>query len=853
MYTLTVNGREVTCAEDKKLIRFLRDDLKLKSVKDGCSEGACGTCHVIIDGKAMKACIPTVKKTEGKSVTTVEGLSQEEKDAFVYAFGRTGAVQCGFCIPGMVICGKNLIDHNPNPTKDEIKDAIKNNICRCTGYVKIIEGIELAAKILRGEAQIEPQMSDGVVGADITRLDVAEKVLGTGLYVDDYEMDDLLYASPIKSKYPRAIVKSIDASEALAMDGVVAVYTADDVPVNKVGHIRQDWDVMIAVGDTTRYTGDNICLVVVENEDILDAAKKAVKIEYEELEPVTNPRDAIKEDAPHVHEGGNIISHEHLIKGDPEAAKERSKYVVRDHFTTPFTEHAFLEPECVIAMPYKDGIKLITTDQSVYATQHEVSHMLDWPQERVYVENALVGGGFGGKEDMSVQHLAALVTLITGRKCKIKFSRAESIITHPKRHAADMEFEIGCDENGIFQYMKAMIYFDGGAYASLTGPVLQRACTHAAGPYNYQNMDIEGYGAYTNNVPGGAFRGFGVCQSCFAIEALINKLADEVGISDWEIRYRNAIRPGLVLPNGQIADPSTGLAETLEAVKPYFDSEKHVGIACGLKNAGVGVGLPDMGRCSMVVQDGMLFVQVGASDIGQGSRTVFWQMATTATGLSPDRIVVPSPSTEYAPDSGVTSGSRQTLVSGEAVRRAGVLVKNELDAGKTLEDLEGQEFYAEYLAKTDPMGIDKPNPVSHVAYGYATHLVALDDDGNVTKVVAAHDVGKIVNPMALGGQIEGGVVMGLGYALTEDYPLDNGVPKGKYGTIGLFKANKIPDIEVIIVEKPGIEYAYGAIGVGELATIPTAPAAQGAYYRLDGNFRTSLPMQDTAYAKKKRR
>lgn len=853
MYTLTVNGQEVTCSEDKKLLRFLRDDLKLKSVKDGCSEGACGTCHVIIDGKAMKACLPTVARSAGKNIVTVEGMSQKEKDAFVYAFGKKGAVQCGFCIPGMVICGKALIDKNPNPTKDEIKDAIKNNICRCTGYVKIIEAIELAAKILRGEAEIDYATEYGYVGDDIVKLDAEEKVLGTGLYVDDYEIDDLIYASPIKSKYPRARILGIDSTEALKVEGVIAVYTAADIPSNKVGHIKPDWDVMIAVGDITRYTGDNVCLVVAENEKALEEGKKAVVIEYEELTPITTPYEGMAEDAPSIHPNGNIFSHEHLAKGDLEAAKSRSKYVVSGDFSTPMTEHAFLEPECAIAMPYKDGIKLITTDQSVYSTRKEVAMMLDWPQERLYVENALIGGGFGGKEDMTVQTLAALVTFHTGKNCKVKFTREDSIKTHPKRHAADMNFEVGCDENGIFQYMKAKLYFDGGAYFSLTGPVLQRACTHAAGPYNYQTMDIEGWGVCTNNVPGGAFRGFGVCQSCFAIESLINKLADMVGISDWEIRYRNAIRPGQVLPNGQIADPSTGLVETLEAVKPYFDSEKHVGIACGLKNAGVGVGLPDTGRCNIKVQDSMVLVQVGGSDIGQGSRTVFWQMAVSATGLPANKIIVPNSNSEYCPNSGVTSGSRQTLISGEAVRRAGLMLKDELDAGKTLEDLEGKEFYAEFLGKTDPMGIDKPNPVSHVAYGYATQLVILDDEGNCTKVVAAHDVGKVVNPRAIEGQIEGGVVMGMGYALTEDFVLDKGVPKSKYGTIGLVKANKIPDIDVILVEKEGIEYAYGAIGVGEISTIPTAPAFQGAYYRFDGEFRTKLPMENTPYRKSKKK
>lgn len=853
MYTLNVNGKEVTCNEDKKLLRFLRDDLKLHSVKDGCSEGACGTCHVIIDGKAMKACLPTVAKSAGKNIITVEGLSEREKEVFVYAFGKTGGVQCGFCIPGMVISGKALIDKNPNPSKDDIKDAIKNNICRCTGYVKIIEAIELAAKILRGDAEIEPVTADGKLGSEIHRLDVAEKVLGYGVYPDDIEDDDMVYAGPLKSAYPRAKVLKIDTSKALAMEGVIAIYTAKDVPNNIVGHLKQDWPVMIAEGEITRYVGDNICLVVTEKFEQLEPAKKAVEVEYEVLEPITNPYDALKEDAPKIHETGNLCAHEHLVKGDIDEARSRSKYIVRDTFKTPFTEHAFLEPEACVAFPYKDGIKIMSTDQGVYDTQHEVMNMMKGTDVKIYVENCLVGGGFGGKEDVSVQHLAALAVYKLGRKVKCKLTRQESINTHPKRHPADMDFEMGCDENGIFQYLKAVIYFDGGAYASLTGPVLQRACTHAAGPYNYQTIDIEGIGTYTNNVPGGAFRGFGVCQSNFATEALINKLADKVGISDWEIRYRNAIRPGQVLPNMQIADPSTSLAETLEAVKDFYDNEEHVGIACGLKNAGVGIGLPDAGRCRMLIEDGKVIVHCGASDLGQGSRTVFWQITCETTGLAPEFIKVPNPGTEFAPDSGTSSGSRQTLISGEAVRRCAQLIRDELDKGKTLSDLEGGDYFAEYMSETDKMGIDKPNPVSHVAYGYATHVVSLNDDGTVKKVMASHGVGKAVNPMALGGQIEGGVVMSLGYGLTEDFPIENAVPKAKYGNIGLFKANKIPEIDVNIVEKQGVPFAYGAIGVGELATIPTAAAAQGAYYRLDGVYRTSLPMEDTAYKKAKKK
>lgn len=853
MYTLTVNGQEVTCNEDKKLLRFLRDDLKLHSVKDGCSEGACGTCHVIIDGKAVKACIPTVAKSQGKNIITVEGLTEREKEVFVYTFGKTGAVQCGFCIPGMVISAKALLDKNPNPTTDDIKDAIKNNICRCTGYVKIIEAIDLAAKIFRGEAEIEECTASGKLGTEIHRLDVAEKVLGKGVYPDDIDDEDMLYGGVLKSAHPRAKVLKIDTSKALAMDGVVAIYTAKDVPNNVVGHLRKDWSVMIGEGEITRYVGDTIALVICEKFEQVEPAKKAIEVEYEVLEPVRNPYEALAEGAPEIHEGGNLCSHEHLVKGNIEEARARSKYIVKEKFTTPFTEHAFLEPETCVAMPYKDGIKLFTTDQGVYDTLHECQNMFKGTDTKLYVENCLVGGGFGGKEDMSVQHLAALAVYHLGRKVKVKLTRQESINTHPKRHPADMEFEMGCDENGIFQYLKAKIYFDGGAYFSLTGPVLQRACTHAAGPYNYQTIDIEGIGTYTNNVPGGAFRGFGVCQSNFATESLINKLADKVGISDWEIRYRNAIKPGQVLPNMQIADDSTSLAETLEAVKEFYDTEKNVGIACGLKNSGVGIGLPDAGRCTIRIEDGLVKVYCGASDLGQGSRTVFWQIACETLDMKPELIKVPNPSTEFCPDSGTSSGSRQTLISGEAVRRAAQLVKDKLDEGKTLTELEGEEFFAEYMSETDKMGIDKPNPVSHVAYGYATHVVSLNDDGTLNKVMASHGVGKAVNPMALGGQIEGGVIMSLGYGLTEDFPIVDCVPKGKFGTIGLFKANKIPEIKVNIVEKQGVPFAYGAIGVGELATIPTAAAAQGAYYRLDGEYRTSLPMENTPYKKSKRK
>ena len=815
-YTFTVNGVERTTAEDKPLLRYLRDDLHLHSVKDGCSEGACGTCTIIVDGRAVKSCVLTTRRAVGKKIITTEGLSDEEKEAFVYAFGSKGSVQCGFCIPGMVMAGKALIDRVPDPTEEEIKVALKGNVCRCTGYKKIIEGIQLTAAILRGDAQIEKDLEKGGaygVGQHAFRLDVREKVLGYGEYPDDVEMEGMVYASAVRSKYPRARILDIHVEKALALPGVLSVLTADDVPNNKVGHLQQDWDVMIAKGSITRCVGDAICLVVAETKDILEKAKKLIKIDYEELKPVITISEAMAEDAPRVHSKGNLCQSRHVTRGDAKKALSESKYVVTQTYKTPFTEHAFLEPECAVAFPYKDGLKVLSTDQGVYDTRKEISIMLGWDPEKIVVENKLVGGGFGGKEDVSAQHIAALAALKVNRPVKVTFSRQESINFHPKRHAMEGTFTLGCDENGIFTGLDCEIYFDTGAYASLCGPVLERACTHSVGPYCYQNTDIRGYGYYTNNPPAGAFRGFGVCQSEFALESNINLLAEKVGISPWEIRYRNAIEPGKVLPNGQIADCSTALKETLLAVKDAYESNPgRAGIACAMKNAGVGVGLPDKGRAKLAVHNGKVELYSAASDIGQGCATVFVQMVSETTGLGKEQIINKGANSEVAPDSGTTSGSRQTLITGEAVRMASADLNEDLqNAEGDLLKLEGKEYFAEFFDPTDKLGADVPNPKSHVAYGFATHVVILDDDGWVKEVYAAHDSGKVVNPISIQGQIEGGVLMGLGYALTEDFPLKGGVPQARYGTLGLMRSTQIPDIHAIYVEKEELlPFAYGA-------------------------------------------
>ncbi|HIY15702.1 MAG TPA: molybdopterin-dependent oxidoreductase, partial [Candidatus Intestinimonas stercorigallinarum] len=445
-YSFTVNGVLRETEEEKSLLRYLREDLGLTSVKDGCSEGACGTCTIIVDGKAVRSCVLTTKRAVGKTILTVEGLSEAEQEAFVYAFGKVGAVQCGFCIPGMVMSGKALLDQVPDPTEEQIKQAIRGNVCRCTGYKKIIEGITLAGAILRGEVRIDPALEQGDVygvGDRAFRTDVRDKVLGKGEYVDDVRMEGMVHASAVRSQYPRARVLDIDASAALALPGVLAVLTADDVPNNKVGHIQQDWDVFIAKGDITRCVGDAICLVVAETEDILKEAKKLVRIDYEPLEPVRNIQEAMAPDAPKLHPNGNLCQSRHVTRGDAKAALAKSKYVVTQRYTTPFTEHAFLEPECALAFPYKDGVKVYTSDQGVYDTRKEISIMLGWDPERIVVENKLVGGGFGGKEDVSAQHIAVLAALKVNRPVKVKFSRQESINFHPKRHYMEGTFTLG--------------------------------------------------------------------------------------------------------------------------------------------------------------------------------------------------------------------------------------------------------------------------------------------------------------------------------------------------------------------------------------------------------------------------
>ncbi|HXR39257.1 MAG TPA: selenium-dependent xanthine dehydrogenase [Terracidiphilus sp.] len=850
MFHFTLNQSRVTVPDDMNLMEYLREEARLTSVKDGCAEGVCGSCSILVNDKAVRACKSTVAQVHGKAVTTIEGLSAHERDVYAWAFGEVGTVQCGFCMPGVVMSAKSLLDQHPDPTASEVRSAIRYNLCRCTGYLKIERAIHLAAAALRDGATVPASAATAGVGERIAPVDSTEKLLGAGEFVDDMHVPGMLHGAVLRSKYPRALVKKIDVSLARALPGVQIVLTAKDVPGDRLlGHIVHDWPVMIAEGEQTRYVGDALALVAATTKHAAQQALDLIRVDYEELPPLLSPEAAMAEDAPRLHPKGNLLSESAVKRGNVDAAIAEAKYVVTQHYSTPRQEHAFLEPESALAVPALDGtLTVYTAGQGVYDDHHGIVSMLAVPGEKVRVISKLVGGGFGGKEDLSVQHHAALLAWHSGKPVKLTFSRKESFLVHPKRHPMEIDLTTACDENGKITAVRARIVADTGAYASLGGPVLQRACTHAAGPYQIDNVDIEGRAVYTNNIPSGAFRGFGVTQTCFAMESNLNLLAKQVGISPWEIRFRNAIEPGGVLSNGQIADEGTALKETLLAVKDVIDAHPDAGIACSFKNSGKGVGVPDVGRVKLKVEAGRVVICTSAACMGQGLGTVLLQIVAESTGLPKSAIGLHAPDTAVTPDSGTSTASRQTLITGEAARRAGLALRDDL-ANHSLRELEGNEYYREYDCVTDPMNSEKPNRFSHVAYGYATQVVILEDDGRVRKVVAAHDVGKAINPNGVEGQIEGGVIMGLGYALTENFKVRNGAPIVTLGTLGLFRSTQVPEIDCRIIEKNSATLAYGAKGVGEIVMVTTAPAVACAYFQRDGKLRNSLPLKETPYSR----
>ncbi|MEI7742523.1 MAG: selenium-dependent xanthine dehydrogenase [Chloroflexota bacterium] len=855
----TLNGRTVALDIEpgESLLHVLRERCGLRSMKDGCApEGSCGACTVIVDGHAVVSCARPAERAEGRVIETVEGLPAEMRALWADAFVATGASQCGYCSPGIVMKAEALLRREPAPDREVIAHALAGNLCRCTGYVSIIDAIAQVAAVRRGEAA-------GVEAVTGPRYEGRALALGEKPFVGDLVAPGMLHGALRFAGVPRAHVRSIDSTAARAVPGVVAVVTAADVPGRREqGLIRPDWPLLVAEGEIVRYVGDVLAAVAAETREIAAAAAALIVVELEPLPAVTDPFEAQADGAPLVHEGGNVLSRSVVRRGDADAALAGAAHVAGGSFRTAAIEHAFLEPEAALAVPAgavgPDGatvtdhrVHLYSPGQGAWEDRRQVASFLGLAAADVLVTQVSTGGAFGGKEDLSVQGQAALLAFVTGRPVLLRLARRESMWFHVKRHPMWLDYTAGCDAEGNLVAVRARITGDNGAYASVGGKVLERAAGHACGPYRVPNVDVEATAVYTNNPPSGAMRGFGANQADFALEGVLDMLAESVGIDGWDFRWRNALDVGDRTTTGQKLGEGVGVRATLLAVKDAYKGARYAGIACAIKNVGVGNGLTERGHAVLRPEaDGTVTLFHSWTEMGQGCHTVFRDLAAAGLGIDPGRVRVVV-DTHRELDTGETTSSRATMLGGRAVLKACEALRAALDAGARLEDLAGRDFAGEMVVDwTTRLEAPVVEPVTHFAYGWATQVVILDDDGRVERIVAAHDVGRALNPVLLRGQVEGGVHMGLGMALTEAFETADGVPvTGTLKSLGIIPAAAMPPVEAILVEVPQPEGPFGAKGMGEAVLVPTAAAVAGALYAFDGIRRTCTPMRDSAAAR----
>jgi aldehyde oxidoreductase len=843
--TFTLNGSEVSAAADHPhLLSALREELGVTSPKDGCSpSGQCGACTVLVDGKARVSCSTSLDRVAGTEVTTLEGFDPAERDRLAGAFAAHGALQCGFCIPGILVRAKALLDQKgADLDRSTINGRLGGHLCRCTGYTKIVEAVEALAA---GQT-FSPALPKGIGDRGAKYL-AAELALGDRGYVDDLARDGLLHGALVLAEHARADVNAIDTAAAEAMPGVVAVYTAADVPGElKVGLIHTDWPVFIPVGGRTSYRGDVIAIVVAETKAQAHAAAEAVGVGYTPLAPFADPFSALATDEDAVWGlDGNVLSVSKYRRGDVDAALEASAHVVRETFMTQRVEHAFLEPESTLAEPLEDGrLMVYSGGQGIWDDRDQIASVLGLEPDRVVVELISNGGAFGGKEDMSNQAQTALAAHLLQRPVKCTLTREQSFRLHAKRHPITIDVEAGCDADGKLTGFRARLVGDSGPYASVGMKVLERAAGHATGPYVFGAVDVEATAVRTNNPVAGAFRGFGANQAQFAMEGVMDRLAEQAGITGWEIRSRNVVNPGDEWGPGQIMDDGClGARQCLDAVKPHYDAAreagKAVGVGLALKNSGLGNGFLEVAKATVRLDpDGILEVRHCWTEMGQGVDTVALQVAAEELQIAPDNIRVVVDTTREL-GAGQTTGSRGTLMAAGSIQDACRAAK---EAG--LET--GVEYEGQYVIDwTNAMEDDVEHPILHSTFGYASQLVIADKEtGQIEKVVAAHDVGRAINPMLCEGQVEGAVHMGLGYALTEEFPTDDEarLTKDSLRSLGILRPKDIPEIEVILVEAPQPDAPYGIKGVGEIGLVPTAGAVAAAFHDVDGRWRTRLPL-----------
>jgi xanthine dehydrogenase molybdenum-binding subunit len=897
--------RNMQAGPGKMLSDVLRYQLGLTGTKIACEEAECGTCTVLVDGQPVLSCVYPAMKAAGRQIKTIEGLSE---NGYLHplqeAFVKFGAVQCGFCIPGQIMTASALIESNPDPTEAEIRKALKDTLCRCAGYPTIIRSIQAAADNIRsGNPMAEPKLplpsKMRVIGQVVARPDAVDKVDGSAKFTDDYSFPDMLYGATLRAGTPHAVLHKLDISVASMAEGVVRVLTAEDIP-GEINHglVIKDWPALVGISEKVRYVGDAVALVAADTLENAQRALDLIEVEYEELPVVSDPVQARETGSADIHEDGNLLKHIKVRKGDLEAGFEEADIILEDTYHTAITEHAFLEPECAIARLTDEGrIEIHVGSQIPYADRSQIARCLGMADDEIRVIGTLIGGGFGGKEDIAGQIHAAMLTKETRRPVKILYDRHESLLVHPKRHATQIRVKLGAKNDGSLVAVETELYGDTGAYASLGEKVMTRATTHSAGPYVVPHVKADCYAMYTNNPPAGAFRGFGVTQSAFAVESMMDKLAQQLGIDPIELRRNNALEVGSVTNTGQELRESAGLIECINQVSQRmqdYSAEPFVawtpedeprkrrawGFATAYKNTGLGGGAPDKSSAEVeLYEDGMAEVRTSSAEIGQGLVAVLQMIAAEELTLPTDKVRVLLSDTDLTPDGGPTTASRHTYVTGNAVRHAADVVKKALattlaehydvppeqvefheglaqvngrqvalgEAAAIMKE-EGREARATYeywAPATQALGSGGD---MHFAFSFAVQAAEVEvdlDTGEVEilRVIAANDVGKVINPLGFLGQVEGGIMMGLGNAITEHFIVEQGLVitdrLARYRMPGIMHA---PEIISIPVEHPAADGPYGAKGVGEISSIPTTPAITNAIYHACGVRIKSLPV-----------
>ncbi len=881
-----LNGQATSAVYESgmSLLDVLREVSHVTSIKDGCSgQGFCGACTVLLDGKPVLSCLQKPENVENKGIITLEGIPERERRILSESFVKEGAIQCGFCTPGLMIRTKAFLDKKKNSTRQEKAKALSAHLCRCTGYLRILDAMETAENawektrdsilstsprrpnffgedygLFRSEDNHSKQ-ARRVVGTSLARYRGIEMAVGEKPYVNDMRVPGMLHGAALFSKYPRARVLSINTADAQKSIGVVRIFTAEDVSGERVtGHIIKDWPVFVAIGEETRCVGDILALVVADTRHRARKAASLIDVSYEPLSPVTDPEKALLPSAPKIHERGNLLEVTSFKRGDVETALKKSPYVFKKRFRTQRIEHAFLEVESCLAVPVLEvknnskRIHIYSQGQGVHDDQRQIAEVLGLKTEEVVVELVTNGGAFGGKEDLSIQAQTALATHLLKKPVKTTLSREESMLLHPKRHPLVMDYEVAANHEGLLTGARIRIIGDTGAYASVGMKVLERAAGHSCGPYYVPNVDVEAKTVYTNNPTSGAMRGFGVNQTSFAFETMLNMIAEAISnekkakIDGYDIREKNILRPGDSFATGQkMGESCQGLKRCLDAVKDAYKKAKGpVGISCGIKNTGIGNGLEDTGRVMIkVLPSEKLEIITGYTEMGQGLFTILIQVVSDITGLPAECMSV---KTVSLPETkcGMTTASRATALDSMAAKFAAEKLAKDL-LGEKLGKLEGREYQGEYICNfTTKPGASLENPVTHLAFSFAAQVAFVDERGKVSKILAAHDVGYAINPLSCVGQIEGAIHMGLGHTLKENFSCTDGKPDSLLmKNLGIIKAQDMPEVDVILIEEPDPVGGYGSKGVGEIGLVPTAGAVAEALYQFDGKRRFELPLQ----------